>query len=116
MTFEKLLLYLGIFVLALNVLLWSALPGLVQAAREELFTKCEQRGYLAEDCKRVVYSGLWIGMPSGLVHYSLDWGEPTTKNRTTTGAGVHEQWVYRKDGAKTRYLYFENGLLVGVQD
>lgn len=40
------------------------------------------------------------------------WGYPSHVNRTTTAAGVREQWVYG-DG---RYLYFENNRLTAIQD
>ena len=39
------------------------------------------------------------------------WGHPTRINRTTTASRVSEQWVYSR-----RYLYFENGVLVTIQD
>lgn len=38
-------------------------------------------------------------------------GHPTRINRTTTASRVSEQWVY-----SSRYLYFENGKLVTIQD
>lgn len=38
-------------------------------------------------------------------------GHPTRINRTTTASRVSEQWVYSR-----RYLYFENGVLVTIQD
>jgi hypothetical protein len=40
------------------------------------------------------------------------WGRPDEINRTTTAAGVREQWVY----GLRQYLYFENGVLTGIQD
>jgi hypothetical protein len=44
-----------------------------------------------------------------------EWCVPYTINRTRTAAGVKEQWVYRSihGGA---YLYFEDGILVAIQD
>lgn len=38
-------------------------------------------------------------------------GHPSRINRTTTAARVSEQWVY-----SSRYLYFDNGVLVTIQD
>lgn len=38
-------------------------------------------------------------------------GNPTRINRTTTASTIYEQWVY-----SGRYLYFENGKLVTIQD
>ncbi|WP_151839201.1 DUF4124 domain-containing protein [Acinetobacter ursingii] len=55
-----------------------------------------------------------IGMTSNQAERSK-WGYPDTVNKTTTARGAHEQWVYR--GAyKSKYLYFENGLLTSIQD
>ena len=38
-------------------------------------------------------------------------GEPRRVNRTTTATSTREQWVYYN-----KYLYFENGVLVTIQD
>lgn len=43
------------------------------------------------------------------------WGKPRNVNRSTTSAGIREQWVYGY-GYKNEYLYFENGALVTIQD
>lgn len=40
------------------------------------------------------------------------WGKPIDVNRTTTTNSVNEQWVY--NGYK--YLYFEDGILVTIQE
>lgn len=40
------------------------------------------------------------------------WGKPITINRTTTKYGIHEQYVY----SLSRYLYFEDGILITIQD
>ena len=40
-------------------------------------------------------------------------GNPTRVNTTTTVSRVSEQWVYDFD---KKYLYFENGILVAIQD
>lgn len=40
------------------------------------------------------------------------WGPPQRINRTTTGHGTFEQWVYG-DG---NYLYFRNGILTAIQN
>jgi len=43
----------------------------------------------------------------------LSWGERDDVNTTTTtGSTVYEQWVY----SMGNYLYFENGILVAIQD
>lgn len=53
-----------------------------------------------------------IGMTSKEVVNLTKWGRPYDVNRTTTGQGVREQWVY----SNRRFLYFENGILTAIQD
>lgn len=43
---------------------------------------------------------------------SSSWGKPQKINKTTTANGVREQWVYDNYD----FLYFENGVLVAIQD
>ena len=43
------------------------------------------------------------------------WGRPDRINRSTTAAGTREQWVYGTVH-KREYLYFQNGVLVTIQD
>ena len=52
-----------------------------------------------------------IGMTEEQVIKNTLWGEPSSKNYTTTKYGTREQWVYDNVG----YLYFENGKVVGIQ-
>ena len=40
------------------------------------------------------------------------WGKPINTNRTIVRGLTHEQWVY----GWANYLYFENGILTGIQD
>lgn len=40
------------------------------------------------------------------------WGKPYDINRTTSAYGTQEQYVY----SLKKYLYFENGILTGIQD
>jgi hypothetical protein len=51
-----------------------------------------------------------VGMTADQVRNETRWGGPNHINRTTTAAGVREQWVYGDN-----YLYFENGVLVEIQ-
>lgn len=51
----------------------------------------------------------------GMIKYEVrnsTWGEPIDINRTITGYGIHEQWVY----SNNRYIYFENGIMTAIQD
>lgn len=50
-----------------------------------------------------------IGMTSAEVDNST-WGEPTSKNITTTASGTDEQWVY----PNYQYVYIENGVVTAV--
>jgi hypothetical protein len=45
----------------------------------------------------------------------LEWCRPWTFHKTETARGVHEQWVY-EPSPPHRYLYFDDGYLVGIQD
>lgn len=53
-----------------------------------------------------------IGMTMDEIENGTNWGRPRDRNRTTTAASVREQWVYDVG----RYLYFENGRLVAIQE
>lgn len=57
-----------------------------------------------------------VGM-SASVALNSSWGKPDDINKTVNAYGVSEQWVYRGTGyAKSRYLYFKNGVLTSMQD
>lgn len=56
-----------------------------------------------------------IGMTADEVLAST-WGEPSDINRTTTRYGVSEQWVYRSSSSKTRYIYFDDGIVTAIQE
>jgi hypothetical protein len=64
--------------------------------------------------------GVSIGMSEDDVIAS-SWGRPTQVNRTTSGYGSSEQWVYRGFHGKylslpTKYLYFTHGKLTTIQN
>ena len=63
----------------------------------------------ADQAKR---PGVRLGMRPADVLNRTHWGAPLTVNRTTTAAGVREQWVY----SSKHYLYFTNGVLTAIQD
>ena len=45
------------------------------------------------------------------------WGKPTDINKTTSSYGIHEQWIYDKGKYfKSKYLYFEDGILRTIQE
>lgn len=43
-------------------------------------------------------------------------GQPTIINKTETESTIYYQYVYRKDGSKDKYYYFENGILTSFQE
>ncbi|MGE8036354.1 hypothetical protein [Lysinibacillus sp. NPDC093692] len=55
---------------------------------------------------------IYIGMTKEQV-LNTNWGEPDDINRTITSNHTSEQWVYSDYG---KYLYFEDGILVTIQD
>ncbi len=55
--------------------------------------------------------GVSIGMTTEEVLQS-SWGKPKDINKTITDYGTREQWVY----ANYNYLYFEDGVLVTIQN
>ena len=54
------------------------------------------------------------GMTTHMVFYA--WGRPDEVNETTGTDGPREQWVYRKSGSMTRYLYFKDGVLTAIEE
>lgn len=55
--------------------------------------------------------GVHVGMTKAEVLRS-SWGRPRAINRTITSGHVSEQWVY----GGNNYLYFDNGILTGIQN
>lgn len=74
----------------------------VAAAKKAAAAELEQR-------KR---EGVQIGMTAERVLQS-SWGKPERVNRTTSPRGTREQWVYR---GHNNFLYFEDGILVTIQN
>jgi len=52
-----------------------------------------------------------IGMTRDQARQSL--GNPERINRSSSGSGVREQWVYKRAGGSQSYLHFERGILKG---
>jgi hypothetical protein len=69
--------------------------------------------YGTYDSKRILEKKVWLGMTTDMARESL--GEPNDINRTISSSGVNEQWVYGSIPSQI-YLYFENGMLITVQD
>ncbi len=86
------------------------------AAQAAIDAKAEAKAE-AEQRKRELAErrsqGVSIGMTEERVLQS-SWGKPDSVNRTITANVVHEQWVY--DSRVSGYLYFDNGILTGIQN
>lgn len=52
-----------------------------------------------------------IGMTANEILNSK-WGEPKSKNKTTTAYGTSEQWVY----SNYRYIYLDDGIVTAIQE
>ena len=66
--------------------------------------------YGAKNAKLIMGSVVQIGWNKQMCIES--WGEPSEINKTITSGNVHEQWVY----SISSYLYFDNGILTGIQN
>lgn len=53
---------------------------------------------------------VFVGM--SVEQAKMSWGKPEKVNKTVKQNIVHEQWVYDSDN----YLYFENGVLITIQN
>ncbi|MEK5430880.1 hypothetical protein MKY88_08390 [Lysinibacillus sp. FSL R7-0073] len=70
--------------------------------------EAKEKARIIEEAKNRVY----IGMTKEQV-LATNWGKPNDINRTITTDHISEQWVY---SAYDKYLYFEDGILVAIQD
>ncbi|RTY89319.1 hypothetical protein [Flavobacterium sp. GT3R68] len=73
--------------------------------REDIINK-----YGLENGEAILNHKVKIGWTKSMCIAS--WGKPRDINRTTTPYGNHEQYVY----SLKKYLYFENGILITIQD
>lgn len=79
--------------------------------RREIDRAKEERAQRLEDAVR--RREVMLGMSKRQAERA--WGEPDRINPTTSRQGHREQWVYRRAGGRSQYLYFENGELVTIQ-
>lgn len=80
-----------------------------------------EENFFTEDPKKIYKwsSKVWSAIEEGKVFVGMtakqarmSWGKPEEINKTITGNIKHEQWVY---GSRS-YLYFDNGVLTGIQN
>lgn len=75
------------------------------------YTKITENTFYKLPEKTQVRKEPMIGMTKVEAENS-SWGKPEKINETTTKYGTREQWVY----SENRYLYFDDGILSGIQD
>lgn len=71
-------------------------------------------GMSAEEVRRVTESVL-RDRSSNVEISPKWWGGPEKINTTKTARGTREQWVFGNEHARW-YLYFDNGVLTGIQE
>ncbi len=66
--------------------------------------------------KEAIINGkIILGMTAEMVIAS--WGYPDDVNKSVTGYGTNEQWIYGDyDSIEEHFLYFDNGILTGWQE
>ena len=69
---------------------------------------------VTEFIKSIAERKVAIGMTKVEVVYA--WGSPNDINRTTTGGGTHEQWVFGNPIYGANYVYFDNDTVTSIQN
>lgn len=94
----------------------TSLGAVVEGTIEDVekYLAIKSSGWPPEIQELILEGKLKIGMTTHMVFYV--WGKPDSIDETTGPDGVTEQWVYGQPDSKTRYLYFKNGLLAGIED
>jgi hypothetical protein len=68
-----------------------------------------------EETQELILDGkVELGMNTHMVFYA--WGRPDSIKEKKMSDGVREQWAYKKQGSRTQYLFFENGLLRSMEE
>jgi hypothetical protein len=64
-----------------------------------------------------LWDSLYIGMPETSFHYRQPNRVCAHVNATETAAGLHEQFVWgdNRITGRSRYVYFDNGVLTAIQ-
>ena len=62
----------------------------------------------------IALRNILIGMDANEVVRA--WGPPSTINRTVNSGGKSEQWVYRSNNFKSKYVYLDNDVVRSFQD
>lgn len=68
----------------------------------------------SSDVKQMTLEGkVQLGMTAEQV--VISWGEPRAVNKTMSGWGTSEQWIYGDPIYNAHYLYFDDGRLTSIQ-
>ena len=106
-----------------HVKTWNNLDGWV--LKEKLMSKAEVekaekihlnkliKKYGSVYAKKIMYNQICLGMTESMVKESL--GVPDHINTDTYSSGIHEQWIYNRNG-DTTYVYFENYICTAIQE
>ncbi len=72
-------------------------------------------GWSADDVGNIACHRFWIGMEREQLLVSL--GRPRDINRTVSGTGVFEQWIYGDwEYGHVTCIYVENGVVTSYQN
>lgn len=94
--------------------------GLTDAECQIIIRKLfsERDGYatniIEKNIKAVSERKVAIGMTKVEVVYA--WGSPKDINKTTTGYGTSEQWVFGNPIYSGNYVYFDNDIVTSIQN
>lgn len=80
----------------------------------EKYLAIKESGWPKEMQQLVLAGKVELGMNTHMVFYA--WGRPDAINESSTSDGTKEEWIYKRSGAKTRSLYFEDGLLTVIKN
>jgi len=68
-----------------------------------------------EEMQDLVLAGkVVVGMNTHMVFYA--WGRPDIVEEKSATEETSEMWVYKKQGPKTQYLHFSDGILINIRD
>lgn len=99
---------------------WNITKGQINGYVSELFLpSTPDIEYIRKNDKNAIPKYEWpltvrIGINKAELVHLL--GEYTEKNTTTIGENTHDQVIYRGNGYKDRYYYFDNDKLTAMQE
>lgn len=117
--------FFALFVIVLFFLIYSIIDyrrvqngteRLQQRAEDAVNSTTQMKNRLSDELlQKEIQKGTKGNPTLGMTQYQVrntSWGNPKDINKTITKYGTNEQWVYDD----YRYLYFEDGILVSIQE